>query len=104
MAILQTSRHGLTQTEAEQRLKQHGPNRLKPPRKRSAWSRFLLQFHNMLIYVLLASGNRAGAMWTAYRLSKGIEPDIAFEEGRTAGMQISMEEKLKASCRTKNMC
>ncbi|SFM79795.1 cation-transporting P-type ATPase [Nitrosomonas communis] len=55
MAILQTSRHGLTQTEAEQRLKQHGPNRLKPPRKRSAWSRFLLQFHNMLIYVLLAS-------------------------------------------------
>ena len=51
-----------------------------------------------------ASGNRAGAMWTAYRLSKGIAPDIAFEEGRTAGMQISMEEKIKASCRTKNMC
>ncbi|SFI44046.1 sulfur transferase domain-containing protein [Nitrosomonas sp. Nm34] len=51
-----------------------------------------------------ASGNRAGAMWTAYRLSKGIAPDIAFEEGRTAGMQISMEEKIKDSCRTKNMC
>lgn len=51
-----------------------------------------------------ASGNRAGAMWTAYRLSKGITPDIAFEEGRTAGMQISMEEKIKATCRTKNMC
>ncbi|MDV6343983.1 cation-transporting P-type ATPase [Nitrosomonas sp. Is37] len=55
MAILQTSRHGLTQTEAEQRLKQYGSNWLKPPRKRSAWMRFLLQFHNVLIYVLLAS-------------------------------------------------
>lgn len=51
-----------------------------------------------------ASGNRAGAMWTAYRLSKGIAPDIAFEEGRTAGMQSGMEEKIKAMCRMKNLC
>ncbi|SDH63582.1 beta-lactamase hydrolase domain-containing protein [Nitrosomonas sp. Nm132] len=51
-----------------------------------------------------ASGNRAGAMWTAYRLSKGVAPDIAFEEGRTAGMQISMEEKIKTMCRMKNLC
>lgn len=51
-----------------------------------------------------ASGNRAGAMWAAYRLSKGITPDIAFEEGRTAGMQSNMEEKIKTTCRTKNMC
>lgn len=50
------------------------------------------------------SGNRAGAMWTAYRLSKGIAPDIAFEEGRTAGMQIGLEEKIKVTCRAKNMC
>ena len=62
MAILQTSCHGLTQTEAEQRLKQYGLNRLKPPRKRSAWSRFLLQFHNALIYVLLASAMIAGLL------------------------------------------
>ena len=62
MAILKTSRHGLTQTEAEQRLKQYGLNRLKPSRKRSAWSRFLLQFHNALIYVLLASAMIAGLL------------------------------------------
>ncbi len=51
-----------------------------------------------------ALGNRVGAMWTAYRLSKGIAPDIAFEEGRTAGMQANMEEKIRATCRMKNMC
>lgn len=55
MAILQTSQHGLSQTEAQQRLKQYGTNRLKPPRQRSVWMRFLLQFHNVLIYVLLAA-------------------------------------------------
>ncbi|WP_256203702.1 cation-transporting P-type ATPase [Nitrosomonas sp. Nm58] len=61
MAILQTNRSGLSQVEAEQRLRQYGSNRLKPPRQRSAWIRFLLQFHNVLIYVLLVS-----AMITAW--------------------------------------
>lgn len=51
-----------------------------------------------------ASGNRAGAIWTAYRLSKGVAPAIAFEEGRKAGMQISMEEKIRTTCRLKNIC
>lgn len=55
MAILQTNRSGLSQVEAERRLKQYGPNRLRSPRQRSAWIRFLLQFHNVLIYVLLVS-------------------------------------------------
>ena len=38
------------------RLEQHGRNELPPPPKRSAWLRFALQFHNLLIYVLMASG------------------------------------------------
>lgn len=46
---------GLSQNEAEARLKTHGPNRLADPPKRSAIMRFLLQFHNILIYVLLGS-------------------------------------------------
>lgn len=67
---------------------------------------FTSEIEQAAIPVLLhcASGNRAGAMWTAYRLSKGIAPDIAFEEGRTAGMQISLEEKIRATCRAKNVC
>lgn len=47
---------GLTQEEAAQRLARYGPNRLRPPRKRAAWQRFLMQFHNVLIYILLGAG------------------------------------------------
>ena len=42
-----------------------------------------------------ATGNRAGAMWTAYRLKEGISPEIALKEGRAAGMNAGMEEKIK---------
>lgn len=46
---------GLSQHEAEARLKTHGHNQLPEPPKRSATMRFLLQFHNILIYVLLGA-------------------------------------------------
>ncbi|WP_024299359.1 cation-transporting P-type ATPase [Methylomicrobium lacus] len=52
--------HGLSSQEALERVKRFGYNRLPPPRKRSAWLRFLLQFHNVLIYVMLvAAGTTA---------------------------------------------
>jgi len=47
--------HGLSHAEAARRLAQFGPNRLTPPKRRGPLLRFLLQFHNVLIYVLLAS-------------------------------------------------
>lgn len=46
---------GLSATEVEQRLAEHGPNVLPAPARRSALMRFALQFHNVLIYVLLGS-------------------------------------------------
>ena len=52
------------------------------------------------VLIHCASGNRVGALWTTYRLSKGIDSEIAFEEGRTAGMQPILEEKVRASCQT----
>lgn len=52
---LDASPTGLSQDEAEMRIKTHGPNRLPDPPKRSDIIRFLLQFHNILIYVLLGS-------------------------------------------------
>jgi potassium/sodium efflux P-type ATPase len=52
---LQTSPNGLTQIEAERRLAQHGPNRLRPPKRHGPLRRFLTQFHNILIYVLLGA-------------------------------------------------
>ncbi len=54
-SLLATSPDGLASTEAAHRLKQYGPNRLTPPHQRGLLMRFLLQFHNVLIYVLLAS-------------------------------------------------
>ncbi|MBE0586703.1 MAG: cation-transporting P-type ATPase [Hydrogenophaga sp.] len=53
--LARTSAGGLTQAEVDARLQAHGPNRLPEPPQRSAWLRFLLHFHNILIYVLLGS-------------------------------------------------
>ena len=50
---LQSSASGLTQADAEARLSTHGPNRLPQSARRNPLLRFLLHFHNVLIYVLL---------------------------------------------------
>ena len=52
---LNTTLAGLSQAEAEARLENHGPNRLPQENKRSAIVRFILQFKNVLIYVLIGS-------------------------------------------------
>lgn len=46
---------GLSQAEATTRLADHGRNSLPEAKRRAAWMRFVLQFHNPLIYVLLAA-------------------------------------------------
>ncbi len=55
LTALNANRHGLTQAEAELRLNTHGRNRLPEAPRPSAWMRFALQFHNILIYVLLGA-------------------------------------------------
>ena len=47
---------GLTPAEVEARRLQYGANRLTPRKAKSALMRFLLQFHNALVYILLAAG------------------------------------------------
>ena len=47
---------GLRQAEVVERRARHGPNALPPAARRSAVLRFLLQFHNVLIYVLIVAG------------------------------------------------
>ncbi len=51
-----SGRGGLDADEVSLRRERYGPNALPPPAKRSAWMRFLLQFHNALIYVLIGAG------------------------------------------------
>ncbi len=50
-----SQREGLAPEEAQRRLEQHGPNTLPAAPGRGPMLRFLLQFHNVLIYALLAS-------------------------------------------------
>lgn len=53
---------GLDEDEAERRLAAHGPNRLPKGKQRGPLVRFLLQFHNLLIYVLIAAGALAASI------------------------------------------
>lgn len=59
---LNSHRDGLSEADAQSRLQAHGPNRLPAPQSRSALVRFLLQFHNILIYVLLGTAVITAAM------------------------------------------
>jgi magnesium-transporting ATPase (P-type) len=59
---LQTDLSGLTSGEAAARLARYGPNRLPQYKRRGPVARFLLQFHNLLIYVLLAAGLLAASI------------------------------------------
>ncbi|MCO5760025.1 MAG: cation-transporting P-type ATPase [Chromatiaceae bacterium] len=66
LAALSSGPEGLTEAEARERLGRYGPNRLTPPKKRSALMRFLLQIHNVLIYVLIGAAGVTAALgeWT----------------------------------------
>ena len=62
LAALEASPAGLTSPEAEKRLAEHGPNRLPEVRARGPVVRFLRQFHNVLIYVLIGAAVVTGAL------------------------------------------
>ncbi|MFO3423717.1 cation-transporting P-type ATPase [Legionella pneumophila serogroup 1] len=55
LVALNATELGLSEQESQKRLERYGLNRLAEPEKRSAFIRFLLQFHNILIYVLLGA-------------------------------------------------
>ena len=47
---------GLSAANVQQRLEKYGHNRLPEGRKQGPFKRFLLQFNNILVYVLLGAG------------------------------------------------
>jgi Ca2+-transporting ATPase len=61
LAALKTRATGLTEAEARERLATYGYNELTV-RKRSVLLRFLLQFHNAMIYILLAAAAVTGLL------------------------------------------
>lgn len=55
LEALGSSQNGLTKIDAEARFSTHGPNRMPQAPRRNSLVRFLLHFHNILIYVLLGA-------------------------------------------------
>lgn len=53
LSSIESSAEGLSSEDIVKRLAQYGPNKLTPPKRRTALYRFLQQFHNVLIYILL---------------------------------------------------
>ena len=56
LSRLDAGHEGLSPHAARERLAIHGPNRLPQAKPRSPLMRFLAQFHNVLIYVLIVAG------------------------------------------------
>ena len=61
-ARLSTGSGGLAEAEAQRRLAAHGPNRLPARRTRGSLARFLAQFNNLLIVLLLAAAGVAALL------------------------------------------
>jgi magnesium-transporting ATPase (P-type) len=62
LAALDATMEGLSETEAQRRLAQQGPNALPAVRRRNALLRFLAHFDNLLIYVLLGAAVVTGIL------------------------------------------
>ena len=100
------TKKGLDAGEASNRLQEYGPNRLPEGKKRGPFTRFLSQFNNILVYVLLGAG------FTKLMLSLWIDAAIIFgvvilnallgfiQEGRAEKALDSIRNMLSAESRT----
>jgi magnesium-transporting ATPase (P-type) len=100
------SEKGLDAEEASVRLQKHGPNRLPEGKKRGPFMRFVAQFNNVLVYVLLAAG------FTKLMLSLWVDAAIIFgvvvlnallgfiQEGKAEKALDSIRNMLSAEART----
>ncbi|MCA6108472.1 HAD-IC family P-type ATPase [Bradyrhizobium cenepequi] len=97
---------GLDPAEAARRLQAHGPNRLPKGKKRGPLMRFLSQFNNVLIYVLLGAG------FTKLMLNLWVDASIIFgvvilnallgfiQEGKAEKALDAIRNMLSAEART----
>ena len=61
-SALETRPEGLTAQEADSRKERYGPNRLAEAKRESEIIRFLRQFHNVLIYVMIVGAVLAASI------------------------------------------
>src|SRR6516165_1511830 len=100
------SKKGLDSAEASARLQKYGPNRLPEGKKRGPFMRFLAQFNNILVYVLLGAG------FTKLMLGLWVDAGIIFgvvvlnallgfiQEGKAEKALDSIRNMLSAEART----
>src|SRR5262250_2867937 len=100
------TRKGLDTAEAENRLQKYGANRLPEGKKRGPFMRFLSQFNNILVYVLLGAG------FTKLMLNLWVDAAIIFgvvilnallgffQEGKAEKALESIRNMLSAEART----
>ena len=98
--------NGLDTAEASARLQKFGPNRLPEGKKRGLFARFLSQFNNILVYVLLGAG------FTKLMLNLWVDAAIIFgviilnallgfvQEGKAEKALDSIRNMLSAEART----
>src|SRR5262245_59211562 len=97
---------GLGAAEIPQRLAKYGPNRLPEAARRGPLMRFLLQFNNVLVYVLLAAGfvKLMTNLWLDASIILGvvlINALLGFiQEGRAEKALGSIRNMLSAEART----
>src|SRR5262249_44848990 len=97
---------GFDETDAANRLQKYGPNQLPEGKKRGPFMRFLSQFNNVLVYVLLGAG------FTKLMLNLLVDASIIFgvvimnallgfiQEGRAEKALDSIRNMLSAEART----
>src|SRR5262249_56267386 len=97
---------GLGSAEISQRLAKHGPNRLPEAARRGPFMRFLLQFNNVLVYVLLAAGfvKLMTNLWLDAGIILGVVVINALlgfiQEGKAEKALNSIRNMLSADART----
>ena len=99
-------RSGLDTDEVSRRLERYGRNQLPEGRKRGPFMRFLMQFHNILIYVLLAAGfvKLMVGLWLDAAIILGVVVLNALlgfiQEGKAEKTLDSIRHMLSAEART----
>jgi calcium-translocating P-type ATPase len=97
---------GLAAAQIQERLAQYGPNRLPEGARRGPFLRFLLQFNNVLVYVLLAAGfvKLMTNLWLDAAIILGVVVINALlgfiQEGRAEKALDSIRNMLSAEART----
>src|ERR1700733_12984967 len=97
---------GLSPADVQQRLEKYGHNRLPEGRKQGPFKRFLLQFNNILVYVLLGAGfvKLMVGLWLDASIILAVVVLNAllgfFQEGKAEKALDSIRNMLSAEART----